>query len=326
MVCASTERRHRQQLRHKHRARAVAVTQTANAAVLEHDGILHARCSYRYTDGKEWSQGWSSGVKSPLRWPGGKGRLAETIISAMPAHEAYVEGCCGGAAVFWAKPKDVSRAEILNDADGELINFYHVLHKFGRRLAQEVDAMPYSRALFRKIRSEESRSAFRRAVRFWYLNRVAFGAKRRATSFGVKASTRTYVLPSVILEGLDRIMERLHGVCFEAIDVERLITLYDRARTLFYIDPPFYGTSQPYAVRFYQTDHERLCCRLKKIQGTFLLSYNDCREVRRLYRGLHWRRLLTRYTLGCNSSGGGTDRGEELLISNRPFGRLRKAK
>ena len=74
-------------------------------------------------------------MKSPLRWPGGKRRLAETILAHMPPHGAYVETCCGGAAVFWAKHRELSQAEILNDADGELINFYAMLHNRGRRLA-----------------------------------------------------------------------------------------------------------------------------------------------------------------------------------------------
>ena len=55
-------------------------------------------------------------MKSPLRWPGGKGRLAGVILEHMPEHEAFVEACCGGATVFWAKPREMSNAEILNDA------------------------------------------------------------------------------------------------------------------------------------------------------------------------------------------------------------------
>ena len=61
---------------------------------------------------------------SPLRWQGGKSRLADFIVNLFPKHLAYVETCCGGASVFFAKPRDASKAEILNDRDGELINFY----------------------------------------------------------------------------------------------------------------------------------------------------------------------------------------------------------
>ena len=98
---------------------------------------------------------------SPLRWPGGKRKLTEAILRHFQDHEAYVEVCCGAAAVFWAKPKAESDVEILNDLDEELINFYRVLHKRGRRLASEVDAMPYSRRLFNQVRTARPTGQFR---------------------------------------------------------------------------------------------------------------------------------------------------------------------
>jgi DNA adenine methylase len=168
----------------------------------------------------------------PLRWVGGKGRQVSIIIPLLGKHLAYCETCCGGAAIFWAKPREASSCEILNDADGELMNFYYLLHKSGRRLAAEVDAMPYSRGLFARQLHAKPRSAFRRAVRFWYLNRVAFGAKRTGSSFGVRASGRAWVLPAGVLRYLNATIERLRGVVLESVDVVRLIQLYDRPTTL----------------------------------------------------------------------------------------------
>jgi len=218
----------------------------------------------------------------------------------------------------------MSAAEILNDADGELINFYYILHKHGRRLAAEVDSMPYSRALFKKMLVAKPRGAYRRAVRFWYLNRVAFGAKRRGASFGVAASCRRYVLPGGVLVDLDATVERLRGVVFESVDLCRLIRLYDRASSLFYIDPPFYGVSQEYACRFAADDHQRLAVALASVSGRWLLSYNDCSHIRRLYRGSRFKRLRTRYTIGANSrSCQASSAADELLISNRPLRRTR---
>ena len=260
-------------------------------------------------------------MHSPLRWPGGKSRLADTIVSYLGEHTTYVETCCGGASVFWTKPRDVSKAEILNDADGELINFYYILHKHGRRLAREVNSMPYSRKLFNCVRDDRPRYSFKRAVRFWYLNRVVFGGKRAGT-FGVKASERAHVLVARLLGELDLLIERLRGVSFESVDVVRLIELYDRPTTLFFVDPPYLGVSQDYACKFAPVDHERLARALRKVKGMFLLSYNNVAAVRKLYRGSHTRRLTTRYTMGCNSASGGSSEAHELLISNR---RLRRS-
>ncbi len=268
-------------------------------------------------------------MASPVRWLGGKGRLADAILKRLLPHKAYVETCCGGAAVFWAKPKDISAAEILNDRDGELINFYSVLHKRGRKLAAELDAMPYSRSLFQKLRAARLRGSFSRAVRFWYVNRVCFGGRRRNPSFGVDASRRALVLPPRVLGDLDATIQRLRGVSFESLDVVRLIELYDRPDTLFYVDPPFWGLSQGYVCQFTQVDHERLSRALVGIKGMFLLSYNDCSQIRRLYAGCRFSRLATSYTIGRNSAAGrkagGTGPARELLISNHPLRRVTRS-
>jgi len=252
-----------------------------------------------------------------LRWPGGKRLLAAEILAHLPDHEAYVEACCGGAAVFWAKERDRSQSEILNDRDGELINFYWQLHKAGRRLAKEVDAMPYGRAFFAKMCAATPRGTFQRAARFWYLNRVAFGGRRRRPTFGVGVSRRMYVLPKTVLANLDATIERLRGVVFESVDVVRLLSLYDRKSTAFLVDPPYLGLHQDYDCQFDDADHHRLADALRHVKGAWLLTYNDCRQIKKLYDGLPRKRLTTRYTMGCNSVTGGYSRAHELLISNR---------
>ena len=256
----------------------------------------------------------------PLRWPGGKRRLAAGIIGLMPEHKCYVETCCGGAGVFWAKPRDMSISEILNDADGELINFYQVLHKRGKALAREVDAMPYSRRFFKRMaKAPMPTSAFARAARFWYLNRVAFGAIRANPTFGPKTTNRANVLPATILRNLDATIARLRGVLFECVDLVKLITLYDRAATVFYIDPPYYDIGSLYAVEFTEDDHVRLAECLRNVRGTWLLSYNDCDRIRGLYAGYPCKKLDHRYTIGGNSRRQASSEANEILFSNREF-------
>lgn len=253
-------------------------------------------------------------LKSPLRYPGGKGKLVGTILPLMGQHHTYVEACCGGAAVFWAKDRNASKTEVLNDVDGELVNFYHQLHLHGRRLAREVKAMPYSRDLFRRTRDGRPKGVFARAVRFWYVNRVSFGAMGR--NFGVKVRGRTFVMPGKTLTNLDRIIERLRGVSFESLDVARLIKLYDRPDTLFYIDPPYWHITNLYRCDFNDNDHARLAESLREIEGTFLLSYNNCPEIRRMYKGCFTRRLDVRYSLRSDLPEY-RQKTTEILISNR---------
>ena len=64
-------------------------------------------------------------MKPPLTYYGGKQKLAERIISMIPKHRIYCEPFFGGGAVFFTKPP--ASLEVINDTNGELINFYRVL-------------------------------------------------------------------------------------------------------------------------------------------------------------------------------------------------------
>lgn len=64
-------------------------------------------------------------VRPALRYHGGKWRMAPWILQYFPAHECYVEPFGGAASVLLQKPR--SYAEVYNDLDGTVVNFFKVL-------------------------------------------------------------------------------------------------------------------------------------------------------------------------------------------------------
>jgi DNA adenine methylase len=66
-------------------------------------------------------------------------------LRLIPAHKTYVEPFLGGAAVYFAK--EPSPCEIINDTNGELINFYEVMKRDFSALQQEIEISLHSRKL-----------------------------------------------------------------------------------------------------------------------------------------------------------------------------------
>jgi len=67
----------------------------------------------------------STAVRPGLRYHGGKFRLAPWILKFFPPHGCYVEPYGGAAGVLLRKPK--SYAEVYNDMDGDIVNFFRVV-------------------------------------------------------------------------------------------------------------------------------------------------------------------------------------------------------
>src|SRR5215471_17491426 len=63
-------------------------------------------------------------MTGPLPYIGGKHRLAKQLISFFPDHTTYVEPFAGGAQVFFHKQS--SAVAVLNDLDGDIVNFFQV--------------------------------------------------------------------------------------------------------------------------------------------------------------------------------------------------------
>ena len=57
-------------------------------------------------------------------WPGGKHRLLKHLCSRIPAHSLYVEVFAGSAKLLFAK--EPSKAEVINDLNGDIANFFRV--------------------------------------------------------------------------------------------------------------------------------------------------------------------------------------------------------
>lgn len=89
------------------------------------------------------------GMQSVLKYPGSKGRVANWIVGHIPPHDFYVEPFFGSGAVLFAKPR--SKAEVVNDLDGNVVNFFRVCRDAPEELARALYLTPCSRSEYEEI-------------------------------------------------------------------------------------------------------------------------------------------------------------------------------
>ena len=264
-------------------------------------------------------------MHSPLNYLGGKSKLAKKIVVRIPKdHVCYVEPFIGAGWVFFAK--DPSRAEVINDKDGELVTFWRVIQHHLPAFLDYYRFAITSRKLFEleNMKRPETLTDIQRAARYFYLQRLSFGGKTAGRTFGTSATEPSRLNLTGIEERLLEVHWRLERVTIEHLDAIECIRRYDRPSTFFYLDPPYYRLSQGYACKFADQDYIILRDALAKIKGRFLLSLNDHPEILKLFAGFAVERVLLTYSAG-NSRQAESTRSKaraELLISNFGPGRL----
>ena len=102
-------------------------------------------------------------MKQVLKYPGGKARIAQWIISHFPPHDTYCEPFFGSGAVFFNKAPD--KIETINDIDGDVVNFFRVCREDPERLSRLISLTPWAREEYKDC-YEKADDAVERARRF----------------------------------------------------------------------------------------------------------------------------------------------------------------
>lgn len=225
-------------------------------------------------------------VESPaLRYHGAKFRLAPWVMQFFPDHRVYVEPFGGAAGVLLQKPR--AYAEVYNDLDDDIANFFRVLRdpEQAEQLIQQLHLTPYARAEF-DLSYEDCTDPVERARRTAVRAGMGFGsagATKGVTGFRIDTA-RPYGTAQHLWTRypgqLPAVIERLQGVLIENRPAIEVMQQHDTPDTLHFVDPPYvFGTrSQRNVVqgcyRHEMTDeqHMELLGVLKNLQGMVVLS------------------------------------------------------
>jgi DNA adenine methylase len=261
-------------------------------------------------------------MNSPFPWPGGKRNLKKTLLELIPPHEIYVEVFCGSAKLFFAK--EPSPCEIVNDLSGDIANFFRVAKHRAAELAELFDQEVVHAERFRESRAAAPADCeLQRAMRFAYLVWYSYGAKSQ--HFASSSAKDRLANRGRMRRPLDEVREileltstRLQKVLVEQRDFADILKRYDSKKTWFYLDPPYvhFGSNGTYPPLMAER-REQLFGLLASLDARWLMSFDDCVEVRALSKrhGFRVKAVGVTYSLG-NAEGSRTRRGEVLITPN----------
>lgn len=254
-------------------------------------------------------------VSPPAAYIGGKRQLARRICDqiALAPHSIYAEPFVGMGGVFFRRTS-APRAEFINDRSGDVVNLFRILQ---RHYPQFMDTLRFqitSRQEFERLKASDPATLtdLERAARFLYLQRLTFGGKVAGRSFGVNRDGGSRFNLNTLAPLLQDVHERLASVVIENLDWQVFVDRYDRPETLFYLDPPYWGTEDYYGKELFNRDqYEVMAERLARIKGRFILSINDVPEIRSIFSAFDIEDVTLTYT----ASGGKGKSVREVIIS-----------
>lgn len=258
-----------------------------------------------------------SPVRPAAPWIGGKRKLAKRLcerISSIP-HATYAEVFVGMGGVFLRRSLR-PKCEVINDWSEEVATFFRVIQHHHQAFIDTIRWKISSRANFDKLAAQDPATLtdLHRSARFLYLQRLAFGGKVAGPrTFGVAPGLGGRFDVSKVGPMIEDIHERMQGVIIERLTWQKFIGRWDRAGTLFYLDPPYYGNEGDYGAGLFSRDEfAEMAEMLDTIEGRFIMSINDTKEIRDLFSRFEIEEVSTSYTIG----GGARPKAvTELIIS-----------
>ena len=214
-------------------------------------------------------------MRTPISYYGGKQTMLKHILPLIPRHRIYTEAFCGGAAVLFAKRP--AEAEVINDINMELTNFYWCAQVYYSDLKREIDKTLHSRDIHAHAAHINQYPQFfspvERAWAVWALCKMSF-ASMMGGAFGYDFGG---VMPKKLRNAKDdvteRLCQRLEHVTVENRNALDVIACYDAPDAFHFVDPPYINSDcGHYDGVFSEQNMKELLCLLETVKGKFMLT------------------------------------------------------
>ncbi|SRR5258706_96798 len=258
-------------------------------------------------------------MRTPLTYFGGKQKLAKHILPLIPKHNLYCEPFFGGGAIFFAKQP--SEIEVVNDINGDLINFYFVMKNDFKKLQKEIKVTLHSREYHHIAKIvlgyPQLFNNVKRAWAIWVLANESYSSRLDSDwGYDRKKNTSAKRLQHKREDFSDDYAKRLEQTEIENTDALKVIETRDSKQSFFYCDPPYFNASRGHYIKYSEQDFENLLKLLATIKGKFLLSSYPSELLNKYSKKNHWHTREIDMSLDITAKFNTGKRKKETLTSN----------
>lgn len=262
-------------------------------------------------------------LKTPLRYPGGKSRVAPMLIEKFPSGiKEFREPFLGGASVALLFSQKHPEIPVwVNDKYEYLYNFWVTLQEDGDNLSdvlvgikEDHSTEEKAKELFISAKEEISKAdPFRKAVLFWILNKCSYSGLTENSSFSASASRQNFTTRGAKhLKNISEIIQH-----WEITNLDYTEVLQPDGDGVFcFLDPPYkigsylYGTNAEMHKSF---DHDDFIAQCKKCPNKWMVTYNNDIDLKEGYKGYNQEEF--RITYGMKHRADNRHK-SELLVTN----------
>ncbi|GAB3311313.1 DNA adenine methylase [Luteimonas notoginsengisoli] len=256
---------------------------------------------------------------SPLRYPGGKGRMGPWLATLMRANGltggCYIEPYAGGAgAALFLLLQGYAGRIVINDADPAIFAFWDCVvnrtEVFIRRIARTTPTMEARSHAKQVLERTEHYEPLDVAFSTFLLNRTNRSGILNGGVIGGKAQAGTYKLDArynkenliARIRSIGALREKIQVYGMDALEFfERIGSRLPPKKSLIYLDPPYYVKgSQLYRNCYQHDDHVAVSEVVKSLTRPVLVTYDDALEIRKMYGGMSWTLFNLKYSTHLN--------------------------
>jgi len=241
---------------------------------------------------------------SPLRYPGGKNKLAKFIALICEKNNInghYVEPYAGGASVaLYLLVNGYVKEITINDFDRAIYAFWYSIlsdtERFCRKI-KDTEITVENWKKFKKIhKNKKAANLFDLGFATFFLNRTNHSGILNGGVIGGKDQKGKYKIncrfnKESLIERIKFIASYRVNIHLYNLDALELINKIQKEslnrNTIFYFDPPYYLKGPSLYMSYYRdNDHKKVSEEIKKMKNArWIISYDSVPQIKKLYLG-----------------------------------------